>query len=498
MQRIIDDTPRILLRADLCASSADPKIEGRLPPVYVPAPDYQHALKTLSNPAQVREFNAATDTAKFYDASAEHGLLYLPFPYLVPGGRFNEMYGWDMAFPVFAWADTHPKLMREQVDNQLYQIRMYGKVLNANRTYYLSRSQPPLLSAMVMRLLAVVDTQGWSALDPDGLYASTSTWLAGAYRDLSAFYDYWTRGDRRAGDTGLSRYWDDGEVAAPEVVGGEQGHFEHAIAYYSQPDLSAEDAEDAALFLDVNGQLTPLYHRANRAMRASGFDPTGHWGYGALRCVFQAPACLNSFLYRMEGDMAEIAKMLLRTDDVKLWRDRQITRQRNMEKYLFDAQTGAYLDYDFVRKKLNHKPYATLFVPLWAGVYDDQEDGGIYAARAAGYALSQLETPFGIVTSTEESGSQWDAPYGWAPLQYFAFDGLRRYSLDSYAQRVAQKYLDLTADVFSKHNSLFEKYNVIAGNADVHVHHGYDINVSEGGTFLWTAAVVTLAQQAIP
>ena len=488
----INATPRILLRTDMCRSSGDPKVDGRLPPIYVPAQDFEHAKQTVSNPDQLIELPEGFDHAQFYGPQAEHGLLYLPYPYLVPGGRFNEMYGWDTAFPVFAWADTQSRIMREQVDNQLYQIKAYGKVLNANRTYYISRSHPPLLASMVLRIWQESLARAWTEFDPEGVYKDNRDWLAYAYPLLTAYHTYWTSGSLLAGDTGLSRYWDDGTDLAPEVLGGEHGHFHHAHEFYKHNAISTDQREDASLFYNSETDtLTPLYHRANRAMRASGFDPTGHWGYGGLRCLFHAPACLNSLLYRMETDLAEISDILEQPSD---WLGKAALRKAQMKEFLFNPLTGAYVDYDFSRKRLNTKPFATLFYPLWAGVYDPLEDKEEIDLLVR-HALEQLETPHGIITSTEMSGSQWDYPNGWAPLQYIAFTGLARYGFIKEAKRIAAKYLDLTQRVLIEHGKLFEKYNVADGNADIHVVNGYDINVSERGTFLWTAATATLAKK---
>lgn len=493
----VENTPRILIRRDLCKSSGDPKLDGKLPPVYVPQEDFEKAKKTASNPDQLVMLPEGFDHAQFYGPEAEHGLLYLPYPYLVPGGRFQEMYGWDSAFPVFAWSSSHPKLIREQIDNQLYQIKAYGKVLNANRSYYISRSQPPLLSAMVVHMWKECQNRPWSDFDPDGEYKSAKEWLDYSYGELVKFHKYWTSGDRLAGDTGLSRYWDESTEPAPEVISSEQGHFHHALEFYKHNAISTDDAEDALLFFDAaNDILTPLYHRANRAMRASGFDPTGHWGYGALRCMFHATACLNSLLFSMEKDLELIAETLGHDEDSACWKKRAADRKRQMRALMFNEETGAYVDYDFVRKRLNTKPFATLFFPLWAGLYDPEEDQ-VAIEKLKTHALQQLETPHGIVTSTEVSGSQWDYPYGWPPLQYFAFAGLANYKLIDDAKRVAQKYITLAENVIITHGSLYEKYNVVEGNAEVHVVHGYDINVSERGTFLWSAATAELASRLL-
>lgn len=481
-QQVIDETPQLLLRKSLGENPGDPKLEDAQPVIYAIEADIEAARAQAGNAARVEVLG---EPGRFREPDAVHGLLYLPYRYVVPGGRFNEMYGWDTGFAVFAWSPTFPRLMRQQVDNQLYQIRAYGKVLNANRTYYLSRSQPPLIAAMVLHIWHAAQHRDWSVFDPDGVYADARSWLAAAYDDLAVYHAYWTTGDRLAPGTTLSRYWDDGDGPAPEVLGGEKGHYEHAAEHFRQhPDPRFFDPHADA--------LTSLYYRADRSMRASGFDPTGHWGYGAVECLFHAPACLNALLYKMEGDMGDIADILELADTVK-WRSRQAERKAAMRP-LQDPATGLYHDYDTVGNARNQKPFATFFHAHWAGLYEGDE---ALAKKSAEAALRLLETPYGIMTSAEQTGSQWDFPNGWPPLQYFAFEGLRRAGEHEAAARIARKFIALAERVFDEQGALFEKYNLQEGNADVTVMHGYTVNVSERGTFLWTAAVLKLAQEIL-
>lgn len=495
LENILAETPHLLLRDDPCKAAEDHLLGRKQTPVYVPLPDYETAMKTLSNPEQVRPFDPSADQAKFYGRGALHGLLYLPYPYLVPGGRFNEMYGWDTAFPVFAWADDYPKIMREQVDNQLYQIRMYGKVLNANRTHYISRSQPPLIAAMALRVWQAAQKRAWEDFDPDGVYPSAEAWLEAAFTALKTYHEYWMHEDRRGEGLTLSRYWDDADLPAPEAASSEEGHFAHAIAHFERKDLPPEVRQEHVLFYDEkNKSLRRLYYRADRTQRASGFDPTGHWGYGGLRCMFHTPVCLNSLLYRMETDMAEIAAALQREDEAVSWKNLAVMRRDVMRRVLQDPETKIFHDYNFSREKLNKRPFASFFHALWAGLYDDAPAD---ARKAAMAVLEQLEMPYGISMSTEISGSQWDHPYGWPPIQYFAFEGLRRCGMKEEARRVAQKFVDLTLRVFADRGALFEKYDVVLGNSEVHVVHGYHENATEKGTFLWTAAVLKMARDLL-
>ena len=189
--------------------------------------------------------------------------------------------------------------------------------------------------------------------------------------------------------------------------------------------------------------------------------------------------------------MAALAAALGMLAEEAAWKQRAADRRAVMQDLMYDAETGLYHDYDLVRRAQNRKPFAAAFHAFWAGLYDDAPDD---AKRAAAALLKDLEMPFGLSTSTEVSGSQWDHPYGWPPLQYFAFAGLTRCGLQDDARRIAIKFAALAARVFAERGALFEKYNVVSGNADIHVVHGYHENVTESGTFLWTAAVLKMAR----
>ena len=494
LKTLIDQTPQILLRYHLNQSVNDPKFPEITDLVLVPPGDYDRCLTDpYHRHLRLHAYDPALPAETYMTPDLAPGLLYLPYPYLVPGGRFNEMYGWDSAFPVFAWAKTHPRLIREQVDNQLYQIRHYGRVLNSNRAYHLGRSHPPLLSSMVMAVFEASEKLPWSEFDPEGLYEGRLGWLREAFTQLEVYHRYWITDERLAGTTGLSRYWDDCDSPAPEVIFGEPGHFDHALDHFRR----FPNHDEYGLFYDeAKDALTPIYYRADRAMRASGFDPTGHWGYGAVRCFFYAPVCLNSLLFKMEQDMAKFAAQLPEVDS-QVWLIRADQRRSAIMTTLWHEDSFTFQDYDFVLGRPNGKLYANVFHTLFAGVLDPIRDEDRIRAVVA-RALQDLEHPYGLSMSTEISGSQWDHPYGWPPMHYIACAGLARYGFHAEAARVAQKFCALAESVFETKGSIFEKYNVIEGNDHIHVVNGYSINVSENGTFLWTAAVLSLLQGFLP
>ena len=198
---------------NLALAAADPKFQpptnGRWP-VYVASSDdlvrVKAELSAQMSPEDLQKIDVlALPTS---GAQPDQGLLYLPRPYVVPGGRFNEMYGWDSFFiQMGLLRDGKLALARDMADNFLYEIRAYGKILNANRTYYLTRSQPPFLTEMVL-----------------AIYRRTHDrrWLEDALPEIEQYYRYWTAEPHLTVETGLSRYFDLGAGPAPEVVSAER------------------------------------------------------------------------------------------------------------------------------------------------------------------------------------------------------------------------------------------------------------------------------------
>jgi alpha,alpha-trehalase len=401
----------------------------------------------------------------------EHGLLFLPRPYVVPGGRFNEMYGWDSYFiQVGLLRDGETGRARDIVENFLYQIDHYGMILNANRTYYLSRSQPPFLTRMIL-----------------GVFQSTKDrdWLRTTLPAIEKYYDFWTMPPHVVVDLGLSRYFDLGAGPAPEVVSDERDsegrtHYDRVREYYRTHDVT--DYDEVLYYDQRRDRLTELFYKGDRSMRESGFDPSNRFGPFSADIIHYAPVCLNSLLYQMEVDAAAIYDTLGRDADARRWRTRARTRRDRINAHLWDPAAGLYFDYNFRIGQRRSYEFATTFYPLWTGVATGEQ-----AARVRAN-LGKFEAPGGLLTSTQVSGSQWDAPFGWAPLQMIAVEGLRRYGYDEDADRLARKFLDLVRKEFAEHGTILEKYDVRRRESDVSegIRFGYSSN--EIG-FGWTNAV---------
>jgi len=484
LRAYIDRTWSTLTRShdDLLDALPDEKIDhepGTPWPLYVAPSEDTAAVRSRLNESLTSEEAAMVDLRilptnprTHMEAIDPHGLLYLPHPYVVPGGRFNEMYGWDSFFIAEGLlAADRVELAKHMVDNHLYQVRHYGTVLNANRTYYLTRSQPPFLATMVRHVFeATRDT----------------SWLRTTVSELETYHEYWTTGPHQAGDTGLSRYYGLGHGPAPEVVAGERdaegkSHYDRIRAYYRANDVTAYDE---SLFYDAAADtLTSLFYKADRSMRESGFDPSNRFGPFNVGIIHYAPVGLNSFLYMYERDAAHVNSILDRPKAANRWSRRAQQRKEKMEKLMWNADTGRYHDYNFRTERQNDYHFATMFAPLWVELASDQQ------AAATARRAWMLEAPGGVLTSTTRSGNQWDAPFGWAPLQMIAVEGLRNYGYHVAADRIGTKFVDLVSKEFGEHGVILEKYDLVQRESDVSegIKYGYSENVIGFG---WTNAVV--------
>jgi alpha,alpha-trehalase len=451
---------------DLPRAAPDPKLKAHRGAwlVYLSAREdvnrVEAELSRQLDAAGRREIELRTLPA---DTSAirEHGLLYLPHPYVVPGGRFNEMYGWDSYFILVGLLrDDEVALAKDMTDNFLYEIEHYGTVLNANRTYYLSRSQPPFLTRMVL-----------------GVFERTKDreWLRAALPAIEKHYDFWTSPPHLVPETGLSRYFDLGSGPAPEVLADEvdekgRSHYDRVREYYRTHEVTDYDL---ALYYDkARDALTELFYKGDRSMRESGFDPSNRFGPFSVDIVHHVPVCLNVLLYQMEADTEAIYRTLGDEAAASRWKARADERRQRIDRYLWDSDAGLYVDYDFKTGRRRHYEFATTFYPLWAGIASKEQ-----AARVE-KSLPRFEAPGGLLTSTTRSGNQWDAPFGWAPLQLLAVDGLRRYGYKDDADRLARKFVSLVAKEFGEHGTIVEKYDVVRSESDVEagIRFGYSGN----------------------
>jgi alpha,alpha-trehalase len=482
-----------------CKSLVDPKVTT-VPVLYLPADLATPApVAAMQKLCKVEIHRLPRKITRMGDVKVseipKEGLLYLPNRYVVPGGRFNEMYGWDSYFIILGLVHDHRSdLARGMVENFFYEIQNYGAILNANRTYFFTRSQPPFLTSMIREVYE----------HPDGKPLSKA-WLATAYSYAQRDYALWTSPIHRAGDTGLARYEDIGEGPVPEMAD-DSDYYPNVIRWLlahpavhtnylidapenptqAQAATLAKTSCDIAAskvcaHAHVNGhRLTAAFYRSDRAMRESGFDPSFRFGPFSGSTDHYAPVCLNSLLYKYERDMAHFATLLGRTKEAAEWSRRATARRNAINQYLWSPAAGMFYDYDFTTHQRSTYNYITAFYPLWAGLASPEQ------AVAIDHHLSVFEHPGGIAMSDDNTGVQWDLPFGWAPPSWVAIKGLAQNGFTADASRTSSEFSRTILQNFLRDGTIREKYNVVNGSANVEVATGYTSNAVGFG---WTNAV---------
>ena len=408
-------------------------------------------------------------------------------PFVVPGGRFNEMYGWDSYFiGVGLLIDGQIGKAIAIAENFKYQIIHYGKILNANRSYYLTRTQPPLYSS----LLIEIAKKGMPSLE----------WLRSHLETVILEYNtVWMVQGNRLTPTGLNRYKADG-IGMPFEV--EPGHFDDVLEPYAKKyNLPIREFEKQYLQRTLVDDELDVYFVHDRSMRESGHDTTNRL---INTCANLNSVDVNSFLYKYEKDVAYLVATYFgnsfQIDGVahtsEEWEQKALFRKDKMNELCWNENASMYFDYDFV----NHKQFpfeaATTFFPLWAGLCDENQ-----AKKLVEVALPQFVKTGGITGSTKASIAnapeeapqrQWDYPFGWAPHQMLLWEGLINYNYLDKAQEMVYRWLWLiTRNAVDYNGTIPEKFDLEISSHKVFAEYGnvgteFDYIAKEG--FGWVNA----------
>ena len=325
-------------------------------------------------------------------------------------------------------------LIGTMVDDFAYLIDTYGHVPNGTRTYYLSRSQPPFFFAMVGLLAEEGQDDAWSRYLPQ-LKREYAFWMAGAER-LSA-----GAAERRVvalpDGAILNRYWDDRDTPRDESY-----------------------REDIALARSSGRAASQLY-RDIRAAAESGWDFSSRWFADAgnpatIDTTEIIPVDLNSLLFGLENAIVAGCRRRADISCVREFTRRAATRRAAIDRYLWNVPSDAYLDYRWTQHTQVPRVSAATLYPLFVGLAS-----GAQAAAVANTVRRQLLRPGGVVTTPVATGQQWDAPNGWAPLQWIAIQGMRRYRQDALARTIACRWLANVSEVYRRSGKLVEKYDVV-------------------------------------
>ncbi len=402
-----------------------------LPPQVTAAPSPPQQVPIVTHIDKLwDQLTRSTPTAPPYSSA-----LPLPKPYVVPGGRFREMYYWDSYFTMLGLAESGRKdLVADMVEDFAYLVDTYGHVPNGARTYYLSRSQPPFFFAMV------------GLLEADDLASAYARYLPQLKRE----YEFWMQGA-----PGLRR-----GAAHRRVVAMSDGSILNR--YWDDRDSPRDEAyrEDTELARTVE-RPPPRTFREIRAAAESGWDFSSRWfSDGRTRATIDTteiiPVDLNSLLFGLEDAIRSGCDHQGDTACSRKFAARATARRRAMDRYLWDGSRGAYFDYRWTRGEPIPRISAATLYPLFFGVASAQQ-----ASILTGVVSRELLQQGGIVTTPLRTGEQWDAPNGWAPLQWIAVAGLRRYEQPKLAETVACRWMVNVLNIYRHSGKLVEKYDVV-------------------------------------
>jgi len=373
-------------------------------------------------------------------ADSHSSLIPLPHPYVVPGGRFREVYYWDSYFTMLGLVQSgRTDLVRDMLDNFAYLIETVGHIPNGNRAYYLSRSQPPFFAAMVGLYARATDTtQALRYLD--AMEAEHAFWMDGAER-LSPGQVY--RRVVRMPDGGLlNRYWDDRATPRPESY---------------RPDYE--------LAQTIPEEERAAFYRNVRASAESGWDFSSRWMRDpkdllTLETTELIPVDLNSLLYNAERTIAALRAFRRQPGDSAVaaqFAKAAAARRQALLDIAWDITSGFFYDVRWRSgERVLDRPGLAAAYPLYFGLADE-----LQGKRVAARLERDFLKPGGFVTTLIASGQQWDAPNGWPPLEWLAIEGVRRYGRADLADAARNRWLALNRRTYRATGKMTEKYDVV-------------------------------------
>jgi alpha,alpha-trehalase len=362
-------------------------------------------------------------------------LIALPNQYIVPGGRFGEIYYWDSYFTMLGLQKSgRVNMIQAMVDNFSYLIYKFGHIPNANRMYYIGRSQPPFYSLM----LELLSQEKGQQVMVDYL----------SYMEKE--YQFWTEGKRqlREGTKAekrvvkmpdgsiLNRYWDSHCTPRPESY-----------------------KEDVELAKSSKQKPEELYRNV-RAAAESGWDFSCRWfkktdSFDSIHTTDIIPIDLNCLLVHLEETIAEVYTYQKSNVTAKRYRTLAQSRREAIQKYCWNEEKGFYFDYDFVENTQKECETLAAAFPLFFSIATQAQ-----ALKVAEVLESKFLKSGGLVTTLSFTGQQWDAPNGWAPLQWIAYQGLKNYGFEELAGKIKDNWVNLNLDRYNKTWKMTEKYDV--------------------------------------
>ncbi len=481
----------------------DEKTQNAISYLYVPAKDLlalTYFKELEKNIPELKVVALAEDISSEYELTLNKkpGILALALhqekeqtkgvAFVVPGGRFNEMYGWDSYFIAMGLLlDDKLDLALAIAENFKYQIDHYGKILNANRSYYLTRTQPPLYSSLLVAIVKKAKPE--------------NSWITRhLITVIKEYQTVWMQEGKRLSDNGLNRYKAEG-IGLPFEV--ETGHFDDILEIYAlKYNMPLRDFEKKYLEREITDPELDHYFVHDRSMRESGHDTTNRL---VNVCADLNTIDLNSLLYKYETDIAFLIEKEFENHfqydknivySSEYWNKKAAFRKEKIDKWCWNENKGIYFDYNFSTQEAHQFESATTFYPLWAKLCS-AEQADILVKKT----LPKFKLKGGIAGSTKEAIAtidvnspqrQWDYPFGWAPHQIFLWEGLLHYNYIEEAQEMVYRWLWLiTRNAVDYNGTIPEKFNLETSSHKIFAEYGnvgtaFDYITEEG--FGWMNA----------
>jgi len=386
-------------------------------------------------------------------------------PFVVPGGRFNEMYGWDSYFQnIGLLIDEKVELAKSVVENFQYQIEHYGKILNANRSYYLTRTQPPFFSSMIREVYEKLPKN-----------SENKEWLSSMLSTCIKEYQMVWMVEGKRNIKGLNRYLAEGIGIPPET---EEGHYDAILFPFAKKwNLTIEELEEKYRKREISIPELDEYFIHDRSVRESGHDTT--YRFEGI-CADILPVELNCMLYKYEKDITFLIHTefnnSFQNNTAENWEEKAKNRKNLIQNLMWNQDDGMFWDYNFKQKKQHKYLAASCFFPLWVEIPTKEQ------AEKMIKNLQKITTKGGIAGSDEISRGlihverperQWDFPNGWAPHQMIIWQGLLNYGYTDIAKDLINRWIDMiTQNAVHYNGTIPEKYNVVEATHKVFAEYG--------------------------
>lgn len=359
-----------------------------------------------------------------------HSFLPTKNTLIVPGGRFRESYYWDTYWIVHGLlACGMYDTARGVVENLLGFVETYGFVPNGGRIYYLTRSQPPLLFEMVHLL---------HQARPDYVFLDSAT------ATLDKEYQFWMKSHSiRLGRHKLNRYVSSASSPRPESY---------------REDIETADkvpqSKHAQLYADIV------------AAAESGWDFSSRWfkNFESIDTTATSnviPVDLNCIMHRMEKRMQDFHRMLNHAKELQMYETAARKRQAAIQALLWDESSFMWRDYLLDGKRKSPVISVSNYFPLWSQSYDVKNQT-LISRILESFRASELIQTGGILTTTRETGQQWDKPNAWPPLQDILIDGLLTTESEeakTLAKSLIVDWVDTNLAAWQSTGHMFEKYH---------------------------------------